>query len=188
MHEEDYKGYRISITPDEDPPNPLTDYDSFGHFFCWHGRYSLGHPEHPDGVNTPEDLQKWLKEKKAVWMPLFLYDHSGITMSTAPFSCPWDSGQVGVVAISREEILRQYNRRRMSGHLEDLVRQAMKSEVEVYDQYLRGDVYCYDIVALDDLDGGSEDSLCGCFGFDYCLQEAKGHVDYLVSEVSANVG
>lgn len=30
-----------------------------------------------------------------VILPLYLYDHSGITMNTCGFSCPWDSGQVG---------------------------------------------------------------------------------------------
>ena len=29
-----------------------------------------------------------------VILPLYLYDHSGITMNTCGFSCPWDSGQV----------------------------------------------------------------------------------------------
>jgi len=32
---------------------------------------------------------------KYVILPLYLYDHGGITMSTGAFSCPWDSGQVG---------------------------------------------------------------------------------------------
>ncbi len=36
-----------------------------------------------------EDLGKY------VILPLYLYDHGGITMRTNPFSCPWDSGQVG---------------------------------------------------------------------------------------------
>ena len=30
-----------------------------------------------------------------VFLPLYLFDHSGITMNTSGFSCPWDSGQVG---------------------------------------------------------------------------------------------
>lgn len=29
--------------------------------------------------------------------PLFMYDHSGLRFSTAPFSCGWDSGQIGWV-------------------------------------------------------------------------------------------
>ena len=35
-----------------------------------------------------------------VILPLYLYDHSGITMNTCGFSCPWDSGQVGWIYAS----------------------------------------------------------------------------------------
>lgn len=42
---------------------------------------------------------------KYVILPLFLYDHSGITMSTSVFSCPWDSGQVGWIYASKQKFI-----------------------------------------------------------------------------------
>ena len=42
---------------------------------------------------------------KYVILPLYLYDHSGITMSTGPFSCPWDSGQVGWIYASKKTFI-----------------------------------------------------------------------------------
>lgn len=47
-----------------------------------------------------------LMEPYAEWMPLWLYDHSGITMScgarTYPYNDRWDSGQVGwIVALKK---------------------------------------------------------------------------------------
>jgi len=42
---------------------------------------------------------------KYIILPLFLYDHSGITMSTGPFSCPWDSGQVGWIYASKQKFI-----------------------------------------------------------------------------------
>ncbi len=42
---------------------------------------------------------------KYIILPLFLYDHSGITMSTGPFSCPWDSGQVGWIYASKKTFI-----------------------------------------------------------------------------------
>lgn len=41
-----------------------------------------------------ERLMKVISQK-FLMLPLYLYDHSGITMNTTGFSCPWDSGQVG---------------------------------------------------------------------------------------------
>ena len=39
-------------------------------------------------------------------LPLYLYDHGGITMSTNPFSCPWDDGgQVGWIYASKQKFI-----------------------------------------------------------------------------------
>ena len=48
-------------------------------------------------------------DNNAVMLPLSLFDHSGITMNTTGFSCPWDSGQVGWIYISYEKIRKEYN-------------------------------------------------------------------------------
>lgn len=42
---------------------------------------------------------------KYIILPLYLYDHSGITMSTSVFSCPWDSGQVGWIYASKQKFI-----------------------------------------------------------------------------------
>jgi hypothetical protein len=76
-------------------------------------------------------------------LPLFLYDHSGITMSTGRFSCPWDSGQVGFIYVSREKIRETYGWKVITKKREERIYEILRGEVEVYDQYLTGDVYGY---------------------------------------------
>lgn len=51
-------------------------------------------------------------EQKAVILPLYLYDHSGITMNTCGFTCKWDSGQVGWIYCTKERFLKEtgYNK------------------------------------------------------------------------------
>lgn len=50
-----------------------------------------------------------LMEPYAEWLPLWLYDHSGITMScgarTYPYNDRWDSGQVGWIVALKETIM-----------------------------------------------------------------------------------
>lgn len=73
-----------------------------------------------------------------VILPLYLYDHSGISMSVGrdyPFNCPWDSGQVGVIVCDKKTIIEEFG-----GNMDTAVN-ALRAEVEVYDHYLRGDVY-----------------------------------------------
>ena len=47
-------------------------------------------------------------EKDYVILPLYLYDHSGISMSTGAFSCPWDSGRVGYIYVSLEDAKKEW--------------------------------------------------------------------------------
>lgn len=102
-------------------------------------------------------------------MPLYLYEHGGITMNTTGFSCQWDSGQVGIVwldiAKAKKDmgwVLLTANRRE---HLETMLR----NEVAVYDTYIRG-AFCGYEVSKDDEDIDS------CWGFDdaeWAMKEAK---------------
>lgn len=52
-------------------------------------------------------IQKAL-DKYYIILPLFLYDHSGITMNTSGFNCPWDSGQVGIIYISKKKAKEEF--------------------------------------------------------------------------------
>ena len=95
-HTEVMGEYRIRIVSDEDPQNPRTDCDGHaGKMICWHNRYNLGDKEKE--YDDIEEFQHVAEKEGFFVLPLYLYDHSGITMSTGAFSCPWDSGQVGFI-------------------------------------------------------------------------------------------
>ena len=65
----------------------------------------FGSPSYEREVD--ERLMKVISQK-FLMLPLYLYDHSGITMNTTGFSCPWDSGQVGWIYASKEDALREF--------------------------------------------------------------------------------
>lgn len=53
-----------------------------------------------------DELQEVLDSlDKYIILPLYLYDHGGITMSTGPFSCPWDSGQLGWIYALKQRFI-----------------------------------------------------------------------------------
>lgn len=128
---------RIRVEQDETPMHPRKDMDNLGTMVCWHGRYELG-DEQPS--ESPFEFRSELP-KDIIELPLYLYDHGGITMNTAGFSCPWDSGQVGFIYVSRADVREQYGWKRITKAREQQILGYLKAEVETYDQYLRGDVY-----------------------------------------------
>jgi hypothetical protein len=112
-----------------------------------------------------KDKWKLLERNGIAYLPLYIYEHSGITISTGGFSCPWDSGQAGWIYTTKEEIMK-YGGKILSdkGNYINVTdrnwKQAaykwMQGEVDIYDQYLRGDCYGY---ILDELDMDSQASL-----------------------------
>lgn len=174
----EYKGYSIDIAQDIDSESPR-EWDNLGKMVCWHSRYDLG------DKHDFEDPEEFLASVEAgdVVLPLFLYDHSGITMRTRSFNDQWDSGQVGYIIARKEDYLKEFNQTKTSLKLRNKVRDILEAEVKTYDQFLVGDVYGYSIEKIDSEAGNrKEDSLWGLYGYDYALSEAKAMVDWFVEE------
>lgn len=163
----------VEIIADEFAQNPR-DWDNLGRMVCWHRRYNLGDAQ--PSVSPKE----FVVPKGAVMLPLYLYDHSGITMKTTPFSCPWDSGQVGIIYTTLEAIRREFDVKRVTKKLRQKCEAILVSEVATYDAYISGDVYA--IVEKDE-DGEVVDSCGGYYGFDVAKEEAKRIQERLKSVV-----
>ena len=158
-------GITGTVERDEDPINPREEWDNVGTMFCKHRNYILGDKD----AKRPESL------KGLIVLPLYLYDHSGITMSTSQFSCTWDSGQVGIIYVEKgfED---------MSD--EDLVRR-LKAEVVEYDNFLTGNCFGY---TIEDSEGEVLDSCWGYLGDEeYCETEMKNSGEYYVNMVKAEI-
>jgi hypothetical protein len=127
-------------------------------------------------------------DKHYIVLPLYLYDHSGITMSTSPFSCPWDSGQVGIIFITNKKACEEYGWKHLNKSRRERIIKYLKSEVEIYDQYLTGSVYGYDVIELDE-DGDDGDSIDSCWGYsgtdwkeNGLLESAKSSIDHHIAK------
>ena len=152
----EYRGINTEIFCDDSIEDPREIMDNFGKMICFHKRYNLGdkHNYSDDEyfleeitgmdlcINSLEAmLNKFNRENIA--LPLFLYDHSGITISTSTYSCPWDSGRVGVIYKPKNEVRKVYNVKRISEKLRQEVLDILQSEVKIYDDYLTGNCYGY---------------------------------------------
>ena len=198
----EHEGLTVEIDYDSDPQNPRED-TQVASLVCWHKRYVLGDEQPKVGapewglekarefvpdlldLDTPEDqeaVNRILNDKLEI-VGLYLYDHSGITMSTAPFSCPWDSGQVGFAYVTLNALaecdMLDPKPTAWTPELRARAREIIKQEVEEYDAFLRGEVYGYVVKKTKTCDLGHRhdeviDSCCGFIGeLDYCKSEAK---------------
>lgn len=167
------------IFADDDPGNPRTEWDNGAHMVCWHRRYCLGDAH---DFSEPADFEAWAKEQRGIEIaPLFLYDHSGITISMGRFSCPWDSGQVGYIYMTREDILCEYGKPngRVTRTMREKARALMEGEVQTYDEYITGQVYGY---TIEDRAGNEYDSCWNFFGWDYTVKEVTRLVEHYANK------
>ncbi len=118
--------------------------------------------------------------------PLYMYDHSGITISTSQFGCQWDSGQIGWIFIEEKNWISMMGED--MDRSEDRLDRIIESEVETYDKYLQGEVYQYKIYEVEECNLGHQHrTLVECCGgyFDEedCRSEGESYMEHLEKEV-----
>lgn len=177
IYTEKKNGLTIKIYQSEYHESPR-EWDNLGLMVCFHRRHELG-DKHTMSIEEAKEL---MQSKDIVSLPLFLYEHSGMTISTDntryPFNCRWDSMQVGYIYVTKEKIKAEYGNAGKKS-IERAIK-CMVGEVKEYDNYLTGNVYSY---VIEDEQGENIDSCSGFFG-DYdnedfgALTEARSAVDY----------
>lgn len=164
----EHNGKIIKIVNDPCPESPR-EWDNFGKILYGEkSRYILG-----DETASIEEMEEIHNSNKYISLSVYAYIHSGIALNTSGFSCPWDSGQCGIVCISKEKVRQIYNKKRISKKLYKQVEEILKSEIEIFSDYLNGEVYGFEIC---DKEGNCLDSCYGFYSIEDCEAEAKNCV------------
>ena len=175
--------FTAKIIHDFDPMNPRTEMDNVGTIICRGNQYNLGDDTQTaemDDCGSWDEVEKLIRKeygKDAIMLPVYIYDHSGITINTTGFSCNWDSGRIGTIVVSRKKAREEYGMKLITKSNLEKVLNYLKGEIETYDQYLTGDVYGYSITEQMVDDEGEEydedrDSCWGFYGLKYVTEEA----------------
>lgn len=193
MEETPYKTFKkgnqiLEIYQDNDPQSPRS-WDNFGSMVCFHGRYRLGdddkHGLRSNDFSSWQEMKQFIdkKLKAEVILPIYMYDHSGLTIKTSPFDCRWDSGQIGFIFVTKKQIRENFNVKRVTKELIDKSVKILEAEIETYDQYLTGDVYGFKLKTVSMLADGNEegeeetDSCWGFYGTDWKTNGIFDHVE-----------
>lgn len=88
--------------------------------------------------------------------PIYLYDHSGITINTTGFSCPWDSGLIGWIYVSNNDIEKEYGV--VTSETIEKAKQTLISEVKEFDYYLTDQCYGFKLFE-------NNEEIASCWGF-----------------------
>ena len=184
----EYNGHHIDIYYNENPESPRK-WDNLGTFYTAHRRYrpEKEFDEHFDFDKVCDERPGNLREsflKEYIALNLYLYDHSGQTISSGPFSCPWDSGWFGIVAVSVEKAKKVYGWKLLTAARRRKIEEYLQGEIDTYDSYLRGEVYGFQITPAGDKDNVL-DSYWGYYGqsgLEQLEDECRATIDALIAQ------
>jgi len=154
-------GLEIKIEHDNDTESPR-EWENTGTMLCAHRRYTLGDVQ----IQSGQEGEEWKEDRDVlVELPLYLYDHGGLALSTKSFigrahHAEWDSGQLGIIVATRESVVKA------GLDPEDLekIEAVLVGEVATYHSYISGDVFW---VSIRDENNDIIESLGGVYGYDY---------------------
>ena len=129
-----------------------------------------------DFIERGEEIVRKHFKDVAVCYAVHMYKHSGESISidySGQYTCRWDSGTIGFAIVTKEDIRKEYNIKRVTKKYIDKCENIVRGEIKTLDQYISGEVYGY---IVEDEDENVIDSCYGFFGDDI---EKNGISDYL---------
>lgn len=176
-------GKTLEIIQDETAPNPRKEFDNLGTFLFSHKRFRFGDEGKANklvGSNDSNEYRRFINRKDVISLPVWMYDHSGQTIKVSrsgnPFSCPWDSGLIGWVVVTKEQVRKEYGWKVITKERLAKIETLLESEVETYDQFLTGDVYGFHIR------NEKGELIDSCWGFFGSNPLTNGIIDYAGEE------
>lgn len=178
----EYRGFDIMVTHDEYPENPRSDspLGTIAVFRSGGKNYGI-HDTDTLAVDIIDDLEA----DKAVILPVYLYDHSVVRVSTSTFMnraphAEWDSGLIGVIYMTREDIRREFMCKLVTKKVREQVKRSLVACIEELDCYLRGDAWVFEVF---NGEGESLEMFSG-FGHDELMDDAVMFIDTRLAEAN----
>lgn len=164
-------GCKVVVSYDPCPQSPR-EWDNVGKVVVWDGcKYQFG-----DESMTRYEFEVMEQDKNLIWLPIYLYDHSGITINTTAYSCRWDSWQVGIIYCTKEKAVQEFGKKICTAKVREKALKCLEAEIKELDQYLCGEVY---LVTVFDPQGKEIHSCAGYYGdADYCMSEGESFVKH----------
>ena len=181
--EKRFKNFAVTVEHDEHPMNPREFGDHMSSMTCFHGRYALGDSH----TMSPDALREYIQQSEVVSLPLYLYDHSNLTVNTTGFACRWDSGQIGRIHATHDRIREWYGVQEVTEEVIERAKNTMRNEVAEYDRYLSGEQYAV-IVCQKEYDAERnevvETCIHSCGGFESVEDAIEDAIQYVDEETA----
>lgn len=158
----DGRKFQLVIEQDQFSQDPRTDFDNLGTMLCCNRNYQLGDcnsnreteeqlaelcrkygktDEEIDEMDFREEIRFLLEQDDICGLPLYITDHSGISMQTYRVDA-WDSSFVGLIFVDKQTFFAETCRKDNCDWKAE-AKKILEAEIKTYSQFLEGDVQQY---------------------------------------------
>ena len=174
-----HRGLTIEILFDTEPVSPK-EFDLLGTIYSNRSNYNLmGH--NLDELFYENDEGDEMLDPDYVFLPIYSYEHGGISLSTkrdGQYFDTFDSGIFGLIATPKWKVKREYGE--LSNETVKQCKDALSREIELWNDYLQGNIFAYNVK-------NSEGEIIeSCYGFyggaEVAMQEAENVADFIADK------
>lgn len=127
-----------------------------------------------------EQVWKWIDENLVI-LTVYGYEHGNIMLNTKGFNCRFDSGQVGYIYVTKEDIKSEYGISKLTDEYIEKAKNVLNREIKEFSEYIQGNVYSYTVY---DQNNEIYDIADMFYDLDECRDEAiltaeEGNTEYL---------
>jgi hypothetical protein len=169
-------GNVVTLAYEYEPWESPREWSNLGTLIHWHPRYELGDERIDERITNIEVAERYYFGSNGESLYVYMLDHSGLYLSTSPSPAygGWDTPLVGLIGVTREKIIAEYGDD--SPESRERARSVLRGEIATFDQYLRGEVYCW---TLEDSEGNVLESVGGYYDLDQARDDALTEADAL---------
>lgn len=175
----------IKIVQDESPESPR-EWDNLTKMIFFGNYRHLGE-EHDfirnqsfnsrdEFITCGEDILRKEVKDIAICYAVHVYNHGGVSISIDdeyPYNDRWDSGTIGFVIITKEDIRKNWGIKNVTKKYIEQADKILRGEVKTLNYYISGEVYGF---IIEDENGEHIDSCYGFYGSDIKTNGIAEHI------------
>ena len=184
-------GETLLLVSDDDPMNPMEDWDTLMNYYTWESRYI----PMQEGAKNFSDMEEWYDsimgegafdrqmekskenerssvgfvydlcanlEKKGFYaLPILKYEHGLVNYYIGDSVDRWDGGVVGFAWRDKKELCKEYNVKKLSPKIKETINKCIEGELKAYTNYANGEAYGFELYSRED----GDDPIDSCYGF-----------------------
>ena len=201
-------GETLLLVSDDDPMNPMEDWDTLMNYYTWESRYI----PMQEGAKNFSDMEEWYDsimgegafnrqmkkskenerssigfvydlcanlDKKGIYaLPILKYEHGLVNYYIGDSIDRWDGSIVGFAWKEKKALCEEYSSKKLTPKIKEIINSNIEGELKAYTNFANGEAYGFELYSRED----GDDPIDSCYGF-----IGYDSTDELLKDVLANI-